>query len=41
MADLFSKLRDIYHGQKSMSFGSNNLELFCYKIFWFKEYGVF
>ena len=33
MADLLSKLRDIYHGQKSMSFGSNNLELFCYKIF--------
>ena len=41
MTDLLSKLHDIYHGQKSMSFGSNNLELFCYKIFWFKEYGVF
>ena len=41
MTDLLSKLRDIYYGQKSMSFGSNNLELFCYKIFWFKEYGVF
>ena len=39
--NLLSKLRHIYHGQKSMSFGSNNLELFCYKIFWFKEYGFF
>ena len=41
MTDLLSKLCHIYHGQKSMSFGSNNLELFCYKIFWLKEYGLF
>ena len=41
LIDLLSKLRDIYHYQESMCFGSNNLELFCYKIFWSKEYKVF
>ncbi len=41
LIDLLSKLRDIYHAQESMCFGSNNLELFCYKIFWLKEYKVF
>merc|ERR1712224_1173484 len=41
LIDLLSKLRAIYHAQESMCFGSNNLELFCYKIFWLKEYKVF
>ena len=41
LIDLLSKLRDLYHSQESMCFGSKNLELFCYKIFWLKEYKVF
>ena len=41
LIDLLSKLRDVYHSQESMCFGSKNLELFCYKIFWLKEYKVF
>ena len=41
LIDLLSNLRDVYHDQESMCFGSNNLELFCYKIFWLKEYKVF
>ena len=41
LIDLLSNLRDIYHSQESMCFGSKNLELFCYKIFWLKEYKVF
>ena len=41
LIDLLSKLRNIYHAQESMCFGSKNLELFCFKIFWLKEYKVF
>ena len=41
LINLLVELRDIYHVQESMCFGSKNLDLFCYKIFWLKEYKVF
>ena len=41
LINLLVKLRYIYHEKESMCFGSNNLNLFCYKNFLFKEYKVF
>ena len=41
LIQLLVELRDIYHIQEPMCFGSKNLDLFCHKIFWLKEYKVF